>query len=275
MVKKRIKITPLPVLIGIALILFVTILILQKPEQPAEIQQETVAATVVPTLPDDPEEKLAAFAQMNGLTVDAWPEYMVELLQKNPDAEEYVLNYPLKKNTYEEADLSYLLGTGKVPQLYQWDARWGYTGYGDKEMGLTGCGPTCLSMVCLYYLDDAKFTPRYVANIAQYYGYYTMGVGTEWSMMSEGAEKLGLNVTTIPPNADRIMANLEAGNLVILSMGPGIFTEFGHYILLAGVEDGLAVIHDPNSTTKTAQLWDVSSFQSEIENAWVYLPPEE
>lgn len=273
---KRKKIGIMPVLVALAAVLFILILLLDKP-QPEEVPETpTVPVAAGPYLtPETPGERLKVFADMHDLSVEEWPERMVELLEKNPDAESFVLNYPFLKETQQEADLSKLAGTGEVPKLYQWDPRWGYSIYGDKELALTGCGPTCLSMVCLYYLGDGKYTPRYVADFAEEKGYYTIGVGTEWALMSKGAKALGLNVVTIPPNAQRIMANLEVGNLVILAMGPGDFTEYGHYILLAGYKDGLAVVHDPNSKTNTEKLWDVAAIRSQIENVWVFQPIEE
>ena len=273
---KRKKISILPVLVVLAAMLCVLILLLDKPK-PEEIPEVPMVPVAIGpyTSPETPKERLEVFAGMHDLSLEEWPERILELLEKNPDAESFVLNYPFLKETQQEADLSRQVETGEVPKLYQWDSRWGYSIYGDKELALTGCGPTCLSMVCLYYLQDAKYTPRYVADFAEEKGYYTIGVGTEWALMSQGAETLGLNVVTIPPNAQRIMANLEVGNLVILAMGPGDFTEYGHYILLAGEQDGLAVIHDPNSKINTEKLWDVSSFRSQIENVWVFQPIEE
>ena len=270
----------LPVLAVVAAVLLLVVLLLEKPspEEPLQVTEQTTAPSVPVgeyTSPEDAEEKLALFAQMHDLTLDAWPERMVELLRKNPDAESFVLNYPFLKDSGQDADLSKLAGTGEVPRLYQWDARWGYTQYGDKEMALTGCGPTCLSMVCLYYLGDGKYTPRYVADFAEEMGYYTIGAGTEWALMSKGAKKLGLNVVTIPPNAKRIKANLEVGNLVVLAMEPGDFTESGHYILLTGVQDGKAIVHDPNSKINSEKLWKISSIRDQIENVWVFQPLEE
>lgn len=276
------KIPVLPVLIFIAVVLVVVIVLLDKPQPEAAVTGpgETVQTASPATETTDPyafahtpQDKLVVFARLNGLSIEEdWPEDMLELLVKNPDAVDYVLNYPLLKGTSQEADLSDLAGNGKVPQLYQWDERWGYSKYGGKEMGLTGCGPTCLSMVCLYFLGDAKYTPRYVADFADDHGYYTKGVGTEWSLMYEGAKNLGLNVEKIPPNAKTILSQLKQGNLVILAMGPGDFTTTGHYILLAGEQDGKAIVHDPNSSTNTAMLWDLTKIRSQIENLWVYKP---
>ena len=45
------------------------------------------------------------------------------------------------------------------PLFLQWDPRWGYTEYGeDSFLGLSGCGPTCLSMVLYYLTGDKSLT---------------------------------------------------------------------------------------------------------------------
>lgn len=275
MKNRKMKLTALPILIGLAVVLCVLILLLDAPE-PAEDVPTTVATepTADPYVnAKTPMERLTVFAELNGLSLEKdWTPELLTRLEKNPDLEEFVTNYPLLKGTREEADLSDMIGTGEVPRLYQWDLRWGYSWYGEGDMAFTGCAPTCLSMVCLYYFQDAKYTPRYVADFAMGCGYYETGYGSKWTLMWEGAGRLGLNSYTIPPNADSIMMELEKGNLVILSVGPGIFTEGGHYLLLTGVQDGLAVMHDPYSRTNSEKLWDVSTFRDQIENVWVYEP---
>ena len=280
MEKTRKKITALPVLIILAAVLFVLILILDKPA-PAEAEvtePPETEATEAPT--EDPYayahtglDRLLVYARLNDLKLSDWPEYMLELAQSNPDAEEYVWNYPKMKETLQDIDLTSLVGTGEVPKLYQWDARWGYSLYGGKPMGITACGPTCLSMACLYLLEDAKYTPRYVADFAEENGYYAKGYGSTWTLVSQGGEKLGLDVAAIPPNMSNVKKQLEAGNLVVFCMGPGDFTTSGHFILLTGVKDGLVTINDPNSPTRTEQLWDLDLIKDQIENLWVLKRP--
>ena len=133
MASKKKRITPLPMLIIIAAVLLILVLVLEPKENTPEAKSETVTETTTVTVPyddytaaEDPLEKLELFAKMHDLPLDSWPEYMVELIQKNPDAESFVLNYPFLKGTLEEVDLSHLIGTGEVPKLYQWDHRWGY-----------------------------------------------------------------------------------------------------------------------------------------------------
>jgi len=274
------KISALPVLIIIAVVLFVLILILDKPEAPEDPVAAEPVQTEETTPPTEdpyayahtPLDRLVVYARLTGQSLDEWPDYMLELLQRNPDAEEYVRNYPQKKGQLLDIDLSSLVGTGEVPTLYQWDDRWGYSLYGKREMGLTACGPTCLSMICLYFLEDAKYTPRYIADWAKEAGYYIDGSGTIMAIMSEGAKELGLNVENIPLNPANMLKHLKNGNLIVCSMGPGIFTTAGHYILLVGEQDGKVIIHDPNSPTNTAKLWDIEEFRDQIKNLWVYKP---
>ena len=91
------------------------------------------------------------FALENNILITQWPKELVALLDKNPETKDFFLNYPLKKDASPEIDLSECIDTDDVPLLFQWDQRWGYDRYAGELMGLSGCDPTCLSMVCLYY----------------------------------------------------------------------------------------------------------------------------
>lgn len=275
------KISALTALIIIAVFLFVLILVLDKAEAKKATEQTTEPVQTEETTPptEDPYahahnglDRLVIYARLTDQSLDEWPDYMQELAYRNPDAYEYVRNYPQKKGQLLDIDLSSLVGTGEVPTLYQWDDRWGYSLYGNMEMGLTACGPTCLSMISLYFLEDAKYTPRYIADWAKENKYYIDGSGTIMAIMSEGAKKLGLNVENIPLDPGTMLNHLKKGNLIVCSMGPGIFTTAGHYILLVGEQDGKVMIHDPNSPTNTAQLWEIETFKDQIKNLWAYKP---
>ena len=209
-----------------------------------------------------------AFAQNHNLSLSAWPDKLITLLEKNPDTAEYVLHYPLKKDVVFAIDLSEYANSEYVPLLLQWDERWGYTRYGNEMMGLSGCGPTCLSMVCIHLLDDPKYSPRYIADFAIQNGYCVPGNGSSWTLISEGGEKLGLDVTELPLDKNRILRNLEAGNPIICVMGPGDFTSTGHFIVMTGCADGKIKVNDPNSPSRSAELWDYDSIKDQIRNLW-------
>lgn len=209
------------------------------------------------------------FAKQNGLSLSEWPEELLDLLEKNPEAQEFVLNYPIRKDLDPDIDLTEYLDINDVPLLLQWDERWGYSQYAGELMGLSGCGPTCLSMVCLYLLDDASYTPQYIAQFATENGYSVSGNGSSWTLISEGGEKLGLDVTEIPLDENRIIRNLEVGNPIICVMGPGFFTSTGHFIVMTEYEDGYVKVNDPNSPNRSEQTWKLTEVMEQIRNLWV------
>lgn len=213
--------------------------------------------------------RLEAFAEKNGLELDQWPEDLLECVQKNPEMEDFVLNYPLKKDERPEIDLSQYRDSDSVPLLFQWDERWGYTEYAGNIMGLSGCGPTCLSMVSMFLLEDTTYTPRYMAQFSEENGYDVPGSGSSWTLISEGGKKLGLDVIEIPLDKQRIIRNLEVGNPIICVMGPGDFTTTGHFIVLVEYVDGKIRVNDPNSKARSETLWDYEQIQHQIKNLWV------
>lgn len=215
------------------------------------------------------QEKLEKFASENHLQLDEWPDELLECARKNSEMEDFVLNYPLKKDSNPKIDLSEYKNADSVPLFMQWDERWGYTEYAGKIMGVSGCGPTCLSMVSMYLLNDAKYTPQYMAKFSEDHGYGVPGSGSSWTLISEGGKKLGLDVIEIPLDEQRIIRNLEVGNPIICVMGPGDFTTTGHFIVFTDYVDGKIKVNDPNSKERSEKLWDYDQIQSQIKNLWV------
>ena len=136
-------------------------------------------------------------------------------------------------------------------------------------MGLSGCAPTCLSMMCLYVLDDPIYTPEYVATFAEKNGYSVNGSGSAWTLISSGGVELGLDIAEIPLDENTMIRNLEDGNPIICVVGPGDFTTTGHFIILTGYEDGMVTVNDPNSNARSEKLWDLKSVMGQILNLWV------
>lgn len=216
------------------------------------------------------EEKLEAYAAEHGFSVEDYPERVVKLFEKTDDAEDFVLNYPLKRGQYSQDDLTSLEMSGDIPLLLQWDTRWGYFEYGSDVLGVTGCGPTCMSMVASYLLGNASLTPVYMAKFSAENGYVVDGGGTTWNLMSIGAEKLGLTVNVVPLHEATVLKYLQEGYPIICNVGPGYFTEGGHYIVFAGCVDGQIIIHDPNSKANSEKYWDFADIADQIKNMWAY-----
>ena len=84
------------------------------------------------------------------------PSELLEMLSKNLDMLDFVLEYPNKKGEVF-SDTIDDIEPGTYPLLLQYDPRWGYAFYGDDVIAVNGCGPTCLSMViaCLLYTSSS------------------------------------------------------------------------------------------------------------------------
>ena len=181
-------------------------------------------------------------------------------------------------------NLSNIDYTSSVPELYQWDSRWAYKVYGSDVLGLTGCGPTSLSMVAMYLLQDESKTPSWIADFSIREGYAVAGHGSSWELMSEGAEKLGLIVEEIGLDETSIAEALRAGKPIICIMGPGYFTEGGHYIVLVDykggkdhdciTEGGDIIVHDSNCVQNSARIWKFTELERQVENLWAFSVPE-
>ena len=213
--------------------------------------------------------QIREFAKENHLSVWQWPTELHAMLERNPETESFVLHYPLEKDVAAAIDLSTYQHSDSVPLFMQWDERWGYDTYAGELMGLSGCGPTCLSMVCVYLLDDPQYTPQYVAQYAEANGYSVDGNGSAWTLISEGGEQIGLEVTEIPLVESHIIRNLEAGNPIICVVGPGDFTTTGHFIVLTDYADGKVTVNDPNSVRRSETLWDLPRVMEQMRNLWV------
>jgi hypothetical protein len=199
-----------------------------------------------------------------------YTEDLLELAQKNSEALDYVYQYPQLKDVAQTIDLSAEAQSDQVPLLLQWDTRWGYQEYGSGLIGYTGCGPTCLSMVALYLTGNADYSPAYVADYAFNAGYYVSGSGTAWSLMSEGCSAFGLSARELALDEGIMVSALNAGKPIICSMGPGDFTDNGHFIVLTGYTGDAFTVNDPNSPQRSSQVWTFEQLKSQIRNLWAY-----
>lgn len=212
------------------------------------------------------EKEVKAFAEEKGISYDEYTEELIELYERNPETRDFVLNYPFRKE--EAPDLSGFDRSEGVPLFLQWDPMWGYAEYGNSCIGITGCGPTCLAMAGYYLTGDDAMNPEQVARFAQRNGYYERGFGSSWTLISEGAEKLGLSVQELPLAKGKMVAALEAGKPIILALGPGDFTSRGHYVVLTGMEEGMFRVNDPNSLERSGKLWSYDQLEGQIRNIW-------
>ncbi len=202
----------------------------------------------------------------------AYPEMLIWLLAKSPETIDFVLEYPFKKgqSTSTLVDISKDYTPGEIPLFIQWDDRWGYVTYGDETISLSGCGPTCLSMVAVGLTGNTKWTPVRTARMAQNGGYHVEDMGTSWSLMYEGCEIMGIKAKEIALSEEVMAAELKAGKPIIASMGPGDFTINGHFIVIVDYKDGQFIVNDPNSRINSSRGWTYEQIKGQIKNIWSY-----
>ncbi|MEG1191194.1 MAG: C39 family peptidase [Oscillospiraceae bacterium] len=225
---------------------------------------------------DEVSKAIAALAREDSRVLavadnmDAFPEPLLKLLVKNSEAREFVLDYPRNQNNDRVESLNENEVGGEIPLLLQWDERWGYVQYGSCVLGVTGCGPTCLSMVLAGLSGDRDKSPAAVAAFSEKNGYYVDGSGSSWALMTAGAKKLGLSATEVPLWEESMIAELEAGHPIIANLGKGDFTDEGHFIVIRGYENGMFLVNDPNSPKRSAEGWYFKTLEPQIRNLWAY-----
>lgn len=203
-----------------------------------------------------------------------YPKSLLELLERNPETKQFVLDYPKKKSERGQIDISGEVTKGEIPLFLQWDERWGYRKYGGDFMALNGCGPTCLSMVYCGLSGETDWNPFRTAQMAEQEGYYVSGTGTSWELMTGGADSLGLTVEQVTFSENGIRSVLEAGKPIICVVGVGDFTTTGHFLVLTGVDTtGNIQLCDPNSRKNSEQTWELERLMSQIRNLWAYSYP--
>ena len=119
--------------------------------------------------PSETEQMVRAYAREQSVSFNKYPKSLIELLERNPETEEFVLNYPFREEI--PIDMAEFDRTDGVPLMMQWDTRWGYMTYGSDFVANTGCGPVCLAMAGWYLTGNEQFSPDKVIKFAAENGY--------------------------------------------------------------------------------------------------------
>ena len=197
-----------------------------------------------------------------------YPGQLKELAQKNEEAINFVYDYPTEHGKEHTIDLTEEASMDTVPLLIQWDERWGYEKYSGNFLAASGCGPTALSMVVLYLTGNAEASPLAVAEYSKEAGYSVDGSGSAWALISEGCRHYGVRAKSMSINEEKMKAQLDAGNLIVVNVGPGDFTDDGHFMVITGYDDEGFSINDPNSIVRSGQRWSFETLSSQIRAAW-------
>ncbi len=160
---------------------------------------------------------------------------------------------------------------GSLPYLYQTDPAWSSTAYAGGTVARNGCGPTCLTMIYIYLTGSTDMTPADMCALADAHGFAPTGA-TEHAFMTDGAALLGITGAAInPQQASEVESALRAGEPVVCAVRPGDFTPNGHFIILYGIDDaGMASVHDPNSSYRSTQKWDLRRVLNQTAMCWTF-----
>lgn len=129
----------------------------------------------------------------------------------------------------------------------QTDSRWRnhiYSSVGDNSqtIGTSGCGPTSAAMIVTAI--KGTITPDTMGDLFVQYGYRSSNNGTYWSAFRAVADEfdIGYQETYSLDTAVNLVRN---NNYVVVSVGNGLFTTGGHFIVIVGIEGNTLKIYDP------------------------------
>lgn len=129
----------------------------------------------------------------------------------------------------------------------QTDSRWRsypYTSVGDysQTIGTSGCGPTSAAMIVTAI--KGTITPPQMGDLFVQYGYRSANNGTYWSAFRAVADEFDIGYQETY-NLDTAVNLVRNNNYVIVSVGNGLFTTGGHFIVIVGIEGDTLKIYDP------------------------------
>lgn len=197
-----------------------------------------------------------------------YPKQLKDLALKNEEALEFVYDYPAEHVKEHAIDLTEEASMDSVPLFVQWDKRWGYEKYSGNFFAASGCGPTTLSMVVVYLTHNRDASPIAVAKYSKEAGYSVDGSGSSWTLISEGCRHYGVKAKAVALDESRMKAELDEGHPIVVNVGPGDFTDTGHFMVITGYDDEGFSINDPNSIEKSGKRWLFRNISSQIRAVW-------
>jgi hypothetical protein len=196
----------------------------------------------------------------------------IEEFKKNPAVMQYSASGYYDELVYEDYEI---IHNDRVITYYnQLELPWKNMLYGFiTTIGNSGCGPTSMAIILSTILEQ-RITPAEMADSAykggylvQYYDLEGLHASTRHDFIPETAMAYGLvceGFTMNDGTEQNIIDALGAGEMIVAIMGPGQFTESGHYIILSGITaEGTILVVDCASRKRTEQEWDIESIIDE------------
>lgn len=138
-------------------------------------------------------------------------------------------------------------GQPQLTYISQIDSRWRYypytsTGSTSQTIGSSGCGVASATMIIDSIVGNVSVTD--VADTFVKFGYRSANNGTYWSAYRAIADEFNIEYQETS-NFDTMLNKLRNNNYVIASVGNGLFTTGGHYIVIYAVDNDTLKIYDP------------------------------
>lgn len=214
---------------------------------------------------DDIGELSAGYIPPRPIPLPERPQYVVhpELLEPPPEPAQ-----PAVTELRSEGGRTVLTGTVPVVYFNQGDAAWRDKPFGTDYIGKYGCGPTVMAMV-VATMTSTDTDPARMAVWAYENGYWSSGSGSYPSIIEGTAKAFGITCRSARDcDASALRKHLEKGGLAVALVGPGHFTDSGHFILLHGIaDDGEVLVADPNSRDNSLALWKPEIILKEAESS--------
>lgn len=179
---------------------------------------------------------------------DLTEQQEIELEEQETEAESFELQgniaYEGERAKHWNVELGDYAGLTYYSQV---DSRWKnhvYTSINDKTqtIGTSGCGPTSAAMIVSSI--KGNITPDKMGDLFAEHGYRSANSGTYWSAFRAAADEFDIDYQETN-NLDKAIELLKNNNYLIASVGNGLFTYGGHFIVLVGIDGNNIKIYDP------------------------------
>lgn len=162
----------------------------------------------------------------------------------------------------------------------QVDSRWAShiytsTNNNSQTIGTSGCGPTSAAMIVSSI--KGTITPDIMGDLFVQNGYRSANSGTYWSAFRAVADEFDIEYKETS-SLDTAIELLKNNNYIIASVGNGLFTYGGHFIVLVSVDNNTIKIYDPylyngkfdTSTRRNKVTVDGNSVYCSVDNFKAY-----
>lgn len=196
---------------------------------------------------------------------DYLDDNLIYLAGNDSDAIDFAYNYSNNITDFEHYQGVSVDYGRRTPYFLQWDNRWAYDYLGGSVLGLAGCGPTSMAMVLARLENDTSIDPGKIGIDAQN---YMTDDGIAWKFFNDEANIYGYTAYDISNDEGAMIDALKNGPLIV-SVNKGIFTLFGHILVIDSYQDGKFVINDPNSMKKSEKSWSYDEIKDQIAHIWL------